>query len=377
MTSDRTSDSTGDSSTKIILVMGITGAGKSYLIREISGQDVGVGHGLQSFTQNIQQVICEISGHPVMILDTPGFDDTHRSDTEVLTEVADYLASLYENGFRVAGIIYLHNIREDRIRGSSYKNLQMFEKLCGQGALQNVVMLTNRWGLIDESEAIMKESELKKDYWNMYIKAGCKVDRYRDRRDLTRIFEGFLSYDTTVLEIQHEMVDQHMPLCETAAGEAVNIELARQQKEHRQKLAEIAADYDRQTQEMKAIMDEERLKLENGLQQLEVDKAMMMTEQRRAEEAAKAGMEEGLLKLAQEQQRMEEEFQTKMKEIGAEKNAVAQELAKLAAIREHQEQRMRMRNDDGGFFGFFKNMLGGTLGVLGGGAVTKLLSKLF
>ena len=167
---------TGDSAIKIILVMGLTGVGKSYLTSEISCQDVGVGHGLASYTQSIQQVTCEVAGHPIMILDTPGFDDTHRSDTEVLTEVAEYLASLYRNGFRVSGIIYLHNICENRIRGSSYKNLQMFEKLCGKGALQNVVMLTNRWGMIDESEALKKESELKKDYWNMYLKAGCKVD---------------------------------------------------------------------------------------------------------------------------------------------------------------------------------------------------------
>ncbi|GJJ78403.1 hypothetical protein EMPS_10762 [Entomortierella parvispora] len=329
--------------TKIIIVMGITGAGKSYLIKEISGQNVKVGTSLKSCTQHIESVQCVIDDKPVLILDTPGFDDTHRSDTEVLTEIADHLANLYRSGFQVCGIIYLHNIREDRVRGSSYKNLKMFEKLCGAGALQNVVMLTNRWAMINEADGERKEEELKREYWGLYVAAGCTVDRYRTRDDLVRIFRELLCNNPSVLEIQHDMVDMNKPLCETAAGEVVNAELAEQQRKHREQLAEIAADYDKKNFLMKRTLDQERNKLEASLQQLEADRVRMMTEAQRAEEAAKAGMEKTYQECAERERRLQEEFQEKMRRAEEEKNAAAQELAKLAAIRQHEEKMVRER----------------------------------
>jgi len=160
------------------------------------------------------------------------------------------------------------------------------------------------------------------------------------------------------------MVDRNVPLRETAAGEAVNIELARQKKIYRENLEAIAADYEKETQGMKALIDEERSKLESGLQQLEADKLMMMSEQRRAEEAAKAGKEEEFLKLAQERQKMETKFQQKMKELGREKDAVAQKLAKLAAIKRHEEEKAKMRKEESGFWTSFLGILGVVVAVL-------------
>jgi len=124
---------TYESTPKIILVVGATGAGKSHFVREVSGQEIQVGHNLNSCSQHTEEVCCDIAGQPVLILDTPGFDDTERSDFQVLTEVAESLARLYKDDFRVSGILYLHNILENRVRGSSLKNLQIFEKLLWRG----------------------------------------------------------------------------------------------------------------------------------------------------------------------------------------------------------------------------------------------------
>lgn len=255
----------GEHTTKIILVMGITGAGKSYLIREISGQDVKVGHDLKSCTQTIETVHCRIAGQPVMILDTPGFDDTHRSDTEILTEVADHLAALYRDGFQVCGIIYLHSIQEDRIRGSTYKNLKMFEQLCGEGSLHNVVMLTNRWGSIDESEAVNRENELKDDYWSMYMAGGCTIDRYRDKNDLVRIFEVFLQHSSAVLNIQSEMVDGNKPVGETSAGGLLqgNAEL----DQARTKFDSDVHSLTKQHEEEMAVYEQQRVRGQQELQE--------------------------------------------------------------------------------------------------------------
>jgi hypothetical protein len=36
-----------------------------------------------------------VNGHPVILLDTPGFDDTNERDTDILAEIATTLAATY------------------------------------------------------------------------------------------------------------------------------------------------------------------------------------------------------------------------------------------------------------------------------------------
>lgn len=46
----------------------------------------------------------------VHLIDTPGFDDTNRYDTDILEEVATFLATHYKLGGRLCGLIYCHPI---------------------------------------------------------------------------------------------------------------------------------------------------------------------------------------------------------------------------------------------------------------------------
>ncbi len=56
-----------------------------------------------------------IGREKVLIIDTPGFDDTERSDTEILTEISRLLALQYEIGMKLKGVIFLHRITDVRI----------------------------------------------------------------------------------------------------------------------------------------------------------------------------------------------------------------------------------------------------------------------
>jgi predicted GTPase len=92
--------------------MGPTGAGKSTVSTDLSsllhfvivthiqlidlatGQDgYTVGHGMKSHTSDIRSVRVPhpTLGHPMVFVDTPGFDDTYKSDTEILTLIANWL----------------------------------------------------------------------------------------------------------------------------------------------------------------------------------------------------------------------------------------------------------------------------------------------
>lgn len=81
----------------------------------------------------------------VYLIDTPGFDDTSRSDIDVLREIAGWLTASYSNRVFPHGIIYLHRISDVRMQGSAKKNLLMFKKLCGDDALRKVVLTTTIW----------------------------------------------------------------------------------------------------------------------------------------------------------------------------------------------------------------------------------------
>lgn len=76
------------------------------------------------------------------LIDTLDFDDTNRSDTEVLREIADWLAVSYSNKMLLHDVIYLHRITDVRMQDSAKKNLLMFKKLCDDDALRKVVLVT-------------------------------------------------------------------------------------------------------------------------------------------------------------------------------------------------------------------------------------------
>ena len=59
-----------------------------------SGSGLRIGTNLQSCTAEVQlgdEFI--LDGHPVILIDTPGFDDTTKSDTDILQLIAAFLAT--------------------------------------------------------------------------------------------------------------------------------------------------------------------------------------------------------------------------------------------------------------------------------------------
>jgi hypothetical protein len=46
----------------------------------------------------------------VHLIDTPGFDDSHRSDREILLQLVDWMSQSHGPMTQVSGIIYFHKI---------------------------------------------------------------------------------------------------------------------------------------------------------------------------------------------------------------------------------------------------------------------------
>ena len=60
-----------------------------------------IGNKLESFTTDVQAVRIShpSTGQSIVFVDTPGFDDSNKSDTEVLRMIAQWLEKTYANTF--------------------------------------------------------------------------------------------------------------------------------------------------------------------------------------------------------------------------------------------------------------------------------------
>ena len=85
----------------------------------------------------------------VHLIDTPGFDDTHKSDTDILKDLASWLAQSYQRDERLSGVLFLHSISAVRLTGGAKRNFAMFKKLCGQVCFPSVVLATTHWNETD------------------------------------------------------------------------------------------------------------------------------------------------------------------------------------------------------------------------------------
>ncbi|KAI1390221.1 P-loop containing nucleoside triphosphate hydrolase protein [Hypoxylon trugodes] len=268
----------------LIAVMGMTGSGKTTFISKVTGrEDLKIGHGLTSCTQDIQVAETVIDGRVVRFVDTPGFSDTYLSDTEILEMIADYLKAAYNDRMRLSGIIYIHPISENRITHHATKNLAMFRKLTGEKNLEHVVLTTSMWDRVTPEESESREKELQTKFWNLLMIAGAKYSRHNGSAQSARgIASSFLENKPFYVQLQEEVGKQHKPLKDTLAGKEIMAEISRLKEQHREELEEAkelmrqsAADnneaaiaalkqhYDAMIQDMnKTLADERRMNQE-------------------------------------------------------------------------------------------------------------------
>lgn len=67
------------------------------------------------------------------------------------------------------------------MRGSSIRSLKMFQALCGENALCNVVLTTTYWDRVSSNIGASRESQLRLKFWNAFIDQGSRVARFQPR----------------------------------------------------------------------------------------------------------------------------------------------------------------------------------------------------
>ena len=173
-------------------------------------------------------------GLHVHLIDTPGFDDTHRSDSDVLKDLAYWLGISYEKrGIRLTGLLYLHPITHTRMAGTPFKNLRTFRKLVGSGSMKSVALVSTMWSASSGAEEEDRDRLLREtpQYWGEMIGEGALPCRhYNTRESALSILEPLMQMKPTTLNLQRELVDEKKDLNWTEAGREVDKEMTLQRE---------------------------------------------------------------------------------------------------------------------------------------------------
>ena len=189
--------------------------------------------------------IYPVANSRVFLVDTPGFDDPARSDTDILQAIASCLADMHEglifHGSKVnlSGVIYMHSITDERISGMMMKNLKMLRLLVGDINMDHCVLVTSRWQLEAEDKARRRESELVETagYWGELLAAGATIARYEDnQRSALEIITMSKRAEVFIPRLVQEYVLEGKELYQTAAGRAIDENIAQIRERHQQAL---------------------------------------------------------------------------------------------------------------------------------------------
>ncbi|KAH6629362.1 hypothetical protein C7974DRAFT_185147 [Boeremia exigua] len=216
-------------SDSLILVMGVTGAGKSYFINQLKPNSVAEGHGIRSETRACKLVQMQIGACTVAAVDTPGFDDDDDSDAVVLAKITHFLITQYRLGIPLKGIIFLHSITTIRFSGSHKRYLDTFRQICGDDAFKNVALVTTMWHNEKQAIGLRREAELQTGPWSDLKAKGADVFQYNGTADMAQAIVGRLMMKPDVeLKIQKELLkNPSAELNSTTAGAGIASQIER------------------------------------------------------------------------------------------------------------------------------------------------------
>ncbi|KAF2102744.1 hypothetical protein NA57DRAFT_7635, partial [Rhizodiscina lignyota] len=270
-----------------IAVMGVTGSGKSTFIRTASGDEtISIGHTLKSCTSELKGYSFHHNGYNIVLVDSPGFNDTYRSEADVLADIAKWLRESYENKTRLNGIIYMHNIHNERMEGSAIRNLRMFREICGEEPLKNVILVTSFWDSVEKAMGESREKELRTDpdFWGRMIRRGSRIDRFTDRTSALKIVASLVKKNSVTLNIQRELVEEQKTLVDTSAGRVVNEELLRLEEKYKKENEKIQKEMEQalrdRDDELQEILSEQRRKMEDELERVHRQQEQLKAERR-------------------------------------------------------------------------------------------------
>lgn len=117
----------------------------------------------------------------------------------------------------------MHRITDNKMSGSARRYFEMFQHLCGEQSMSNIVLLTTMWNQLNNNVVGLKrERELREQYWNVMESKGSTIRQFDGKPAAAKALVCRLARKPDiVLDIQTELVDQGKRLEETTAGQLI------------------------------------------------------------------------------------------------------------------------------------------------------------
>ncbi|KAF9441303.1 hypothetical protein P691DRAFT_813197 [Macrolepiota fuliginosa MF-IS2] len=205
--------------------MGPVGAGKSFFIDLLTNQKGR--RARDELRSSMDSVQATRINHPkygdrIILVDTPGFDDTSRSDMQILEVIGKWMTQTYADHVKLSGIVYLHRITDNRMGGSQCRNLRTFGELVGDNAMKNVILVSTMWEKVNPAIGKKREEELRERFWKLMVDKGSRTDRLEKNtmEEAWRIVEQVVTEreQREAILLQEEVVNLGRKLNETQAG---------------------------------------------------------------------------------------------------------------------------------------------------------------
>ncbi|KDR74819.1 hypothetical protein GALMADRAFT_249714 [Galerina marginata CBS 339.88] len=176
----------------VIFVTGVSGVGKSTFINNLLNEHrMPVGHGVDPCTKELREVevhgvgFGKYEGRRVYIVDTPGFNSPDATDLEILKRMAAWLKKRWPYQSIDGGVIYLHNIQDDRYSTLASTDLSMLRNSFGQlqGTSRRIVLATTKWHRSNMDESKRRQMELQKKQWKNLVAEGTSVMEFNNSHE--------------------------------------------------------------------------------------------------------------------------------------------------------------------------------------------------
>lgn len=134
--------------------------------------------------------------------------------------------------------------------GASVRAFSLFEKICGNAAMRNSVIVTNMWSHPLDRDEVAREAQLKTEFFRTALDNGAQIARRGGigPESALAIIQLFLNFPPVQLQIQRELAVLQLSLDETQAGALVDqnlkVRLQRQERERIELEEELQAAYE-------------------------------------------------------------------------------------------------------------------------------------
>ncbi|RSL54326.1 hypothetical protein CEP54_009948 [Fusarium duplospermum] len=130
--------------TKLIFVMGQAGTGKTTILEELTGIDLGVGHTSSSGTRQYQVCPAIIHGEQYLFVDTAGFG---AADLNNMSNFHDIMACVTALGpfVTIAGVLFVYGFPKQRFEAQDMQTVRWIQCFCGPEFFSNITIVTTQW----------------------------------------------------------------------------------------------------------------------------------------------------------------------------------------------------------------------------------------